>query len=157
MKANSLSIAITCAVALASSGCATVTSSDMQSLTLSTKTAADQPIDKAICTLKNDRGAWELLSPGTVAVRRSGKDLVVECKKEGLVQGSLIATSRFADLFVNVLFGHGIGTLVDHYTGKAYEYPDDLPVTMGQSVKVDRRKEQQPASARAEESGARRD
>lgn len=145
---NLKNIAITCFALLGFSGCATITSSEMQSLTLSTKTADGKAIDKANCTLKNDRGAWELISPGTVAVRRSAKDLMVECRKEGVADGSLIAISRIVgSIFGNVLFGHGVGVAVDHYTGKGYDYPNDLPVTMGRSVTVDKRQEQQPASA----------
>ena len=79
------------------------------------------------------------------------KTRTVECKKEGVADGFLIATSRFSNIFVNLLFGHGIGTIIDHYTGKAYEYPNDLPVKMGESATVDKRQEQQPASAHATE------
>jgi len=35
--------------------------------------------------------------------------------------------------------GGSIGAMVDHSTGKGYDYPDELPVEMGNTVLVDRR------------------
>lgn len=145
---NLKNIAITCVASLGFSGCATITSSEMQSLTLNTKTADGKVIDKVNCTLKNDKGAWELVSPGTVAVQRSAEDLMVECKKEGVADGFLRAISRAAgSMFGNIIFGGGIGAIIDHNKGTGYDYPNDLPVKMGESVTVDKRQEQQPTSA----------
>jgi hypothetical protein len=81
------SVVIASAAALAFSGCATITSSEVQSLTLTAKTTDGKAVEKANCTLKNDKGAWEVVSPGTVAVRRSAEDLMVVCKKDGVADG----------------------------------------------------------------------
>lgn len=78
------------------SGCATSTSTETQMVTVSTKASDDQPIDKAKCTLKNDMGTWQMVSPGNVAVRRSAEDLLVECKKDGNPDGFLRAVSMAA-------------------------------------------------------------
>lgn len=143
-------IVVACVVSLSFSGCATLTSSEMQSVTLSTKTADGKAIEKANCTLKNDKGAWEFVSPGTVAIRRSAEDLMVECKKDGVADGFLRAISRAAGgMFGNIIFGGGIGAIIDHSKGTGYNYPNDLPVKMGESITVDRREEQQPATADA--------
>ena len=147
---NFKNIVIACVVSFGFPGCATITSSELQSLTLSTTTTDGKAIDKVRCTLKNDKGAWELVSPGTVAVQRSAEDLMVACKKEGVADGFLIATSRFGNILVNLLIGHGVGTIIDHYTGRAYDYPNELPVQMGKTVTVDKRHEQ-PTSARTTE------
>ena len=144
---NIKNITIVCVATLGFSGCASITSSKMQPLTLSTKTADGKAVDKANCTLKNDKGAWELVSPGTVAVQRSAEDLMVECKKEGVADGFLRAISRAAGgMWGNIIFGGGIGAIIDHNTGTGYNYPNDLPVKMGESVTVDRRHEQQPTA-----------
>ena len=144
---NLKNIVITCVVSLGISGCATLTSSKMQSLTLSTTAADGTAIGQVNCTLKNDRGTWELISPGMVAIQRSAKDLVVECKKDGVADGSLVATSRVVgSIWGNILFLHGAGAAIDHYSGKGYDYPDNLPVVMGKSVTVDKRQNQQPAN-----------
>ena len=152
---NYKNILIACIASLGFSGCATLTSSEMQSLTLHAKTADGKAIAKANCTLKNDKGAWELVSPGTVAVRRSAEDLMVECKKEGVADGFLRAISRAAGgMFGNIIFGGGIGAIIDHNKGTGYDYPNDLPVKMGESVVVDRRQEQQPTAAQATDPNA---
>jgi hypothetical protein len=74
----------------------------------------------------------------------------VTCKKDGLPDGLLKAISRAAgSMFGNIVFGGGIGALIDHSKGTGYDYPDQLPVKMGESVVVDR-KTQSPAVARQE-------
>ena len=120
-------------------GCATITSSEMQSLTLNTKSIDGQTIESAKCTLTNDKGSWEVTSPGVANVRRSSDDLIVECQKEGVAQGFLRAISRAAGgMWGNIVFGGGIGALIDHSKGTGYNYPDHLPVRMGENVTVDR-------------------
>lgn len=41
-------------------------------------------------------------------------------------------------MFGNIVFGGGIGALIDHNKGTGYNYPDQLPVKMGSAVLVDR-------------------
>ena len=38
-------------------------------------------------------------------------------------------------LFGNIIFGGGIGAIIDHASGSAYEYPQLIPIEMG-SVRV---------------------
>ncbi len=45
-------------------------------------------------------------------------------------------------MYGNILIGGGIGALIDHNKGVAYNYPDDLPVVMGKTITVDRRNQQ---------------
>lgn len=141
-------------LALITSGCATITSSEMQTVSLTAKTTEGAAIDKAECALKNDKGEWQAKTPAQVQVRRSAEDLMVTCKKEGFVDGLLRAGSRAAGgMWGNIIFGGGIGALIDHSKGTGYDYPNNLPVRMGDSVTVDRRQEsvpvQQPASTTA--------
>lgn len=132
-------IAVISFASLVFTGCATITSNEMQTLALSTKTPEGQAIEKVNCTLKNDKGSWETSSPGFVNVHRSSEDLMVECKKEGASDGYLRAISRAAGgMFGNIIFGGGIGAIIDHNKGTGYNYPDELPVKMGGSVTVDR-------------------
>jgi hypothetical protein len=136
---------------LAASGCATITSSETQVVSLSTKTADGQVVEKVKCTLRNDKGIWETQSPGFASVRRSAEDLMVECKKEGLPDGLLRAISRAAGgMWGNIIFGGGIGAIIDHNKGTGYDYPNDLPVKMGASTTIDKKEEvdaQQRAAA----------
>ena len=129
-------------------GCASITSSEMQTLALTTQSQDGKVLERANCVLKNDRGQWEAVSPSHVAIRRSSEDLTVVCKKEGAPDGMLRAISRAAGgMFGNIIFGGGVGAIIDHSTGKGYNYPDELPVKMGTSITVDR---QESASAEAE-------
>ncbi len=144
-------IALTAASALFG-GCATITSSETQSLTLNAKSAEGKTIESAKCTLKNDKGSWEMTSPGVVNVRRSAEDLMVECKKDGIGEGFLRAISRAAGgMWGNIVFGGGIGAIIDHSKGTGYNYPDHLPVQMGQTVTVDRSQTANPAEVKPAE------
>ena len=42
-------------------------------------------------------------------------------------------------MFGNIIFGGGIGAIIDHSKGTGYNYPNTLPVKMGSSVIVDRK------------------
>lgn len=56
------------------------------------------------------------------------------------MDGILKAVSRAAgSMFGNIVFGGGIGALIDHNKGTGYNYPDQLPVKMGTSVVIDRK------------------
>jgi hypothetical protein len=58
--------------------------------------------------------------------------------------GILKAISRAAgSMFENIIFGGGIGAIIDHTKGTGYDYPNQLPVKMGESVVVDKKAEQQ--------------
>lgn len=137
-----LPLAFVSALTLLSSGCATITSDAMQTVSVNTKTKDGQAVDKAKCLLKNDKGSWQVESPGLVAVHRSAEDLMIECKKEGLEDGFLRAISRASGgMFGNILFGGGIGAIIDHSKGTGYNYPNDMPVKMGDSTTVDKQHE----------------
>lgn len=137
------------------SGCATITSSEMQTVSLRTDSANGQSVEQAKCSLHNDKGSWEMVTPGFVSVHRSAEDLIVECKKEGMADGFLRAISRAAGgMFGNIIFGGGVGALIDHSKGTGYNYPNALPVKMGANTTVDRRDEKSPRAVTAQNSDA---
>lgn len=139
---RNLSIAAVILAAMAS-GCSTITQSETQPVSL-TSHYQGKPVE-SLCTLKNDRGTWESKSPANVTVRKSGEDLEVTCRKEGLPDGILKAISRAAgSMFGNIIFGGGVGALIDHSKGTGYDYPDQLPVKMGESVVVDKKANEAP-------------
>lgn len=125
---------------LVAGGCSSITQSEMQSVSL-TATYEGKPVE-AECKLNNDKGNWIARSPSNVAVRKSNEDLEVACKKEGMPDGILKAISRAAgSMFGNIIFGGGIGAMIDHSKGTGYDYPNQLPVRMGESVIVDKKLE----------------
>lgn len=122
----------------------------MQQLSLTTKGDDNKTIEGVKCKLQNDKGSWEGTSPGFVNVHRSAEDLNVECKKDGQKDGLLKAVSRAAgSMFGNIVFGGGIGALIDHNKGNGYNYPDALPVEMGKSTLVDRKNQDSATVATA--------
>lgn len=123
-----------------STGCSSITQSEMQTVSL-TATYQGAPVEAA-CKLSNDRGNWDATSPNNVAVRKSGEDLNITCKKEGMPDGLLKAISRAAgSMFGNIIFGGGIGAMIDHSKGTGYDYPNQLPVKMGEAIVVDKKDE----------------
>ncbi len=58
-------------------GCATITSNEMQPVSVTTKDDKGQILEKAKCNLRNDKGAWDAESPAVTKFRsnrpRSGK------------------------------------------------------------------------------------
>lgn len=151
MKTNRVVLMLGLVAPLTLSGCATITSNEMQPLSLKTQDDKGQNLEGAKCTLRNDKGSWDATSPAFVQVRRSSDDLLVECKSEGQPVGSLRAISRAAGgMFGNIIFGGGIGAIIDHNKGTGYNYPNDLPVKMGESVVVDRREQTKPVQENTE-------
>ncbi len=129
---------VSCLSVLTSVGCSTITQSEGQPLSL-TATYQGQPVEPK-CELKNDKGSWDAKAPANVTVRKSNEDLMVTCKQEGMPDGLLKAISRAAgSMFGNIIFGGGIGAIIDHSKGTGYDYPDQLPVEMGKSVVVDKK------------------
>ena len=69
----------------------------------------------AKCDLTNDYGTFSVVTPASVIVHKSSKDLQVICKKDGLVDATANVTSRVTgSMFGNIILGGGIGAIVDH-------------------------------------------
>lgn len=127
-------------IALSAGGCATITSSEYQPVSISTYDSKGAPLQKVRCQLQNDKGSWELQAPGYAQVHRSSEDLLVQCRKDGHPDGSARAVSRVAaGMFGNIVFGGGVGALIDHTKGTGYNYPDALNIRMGSAMVFDRR------------------
>ena len=136
------------AVVIATTGCSTLTQDSNQSLAL-TSSYQGQPVD-AQCQLSNDKGQWDSKAPSNVMVRKSSEDLDVTCKKDGMPDGLLKAVSRAAgSMWGNIIFGGGVGAIIDHSKGTGYDYPNQLLVKMGESVVVDKKTETQQPVAQA--------
>lgn len=44
-------------------------------------------------------------------------------------------------MYGNIIFGGGIGAIIDHNKGTGYEYPNIAVITMGDSILIDRKDE----------------
>ena len=123
----------TLAMAVLTTGCASIVNGQNQSLSVKTN-GADAEVVGARCTLVSNKGTWYLTTPGSVTVQRSYQDLNVTCKKDGLEDGyAAVKSGTKAMAFGNIIFGGFIGAAVDTSTGAAYDYPDLITVVMGKT------------------------
>ena len=115
-------------------GCSTLTGEGTgQNLSIMTFTPDNKDLTGASCELKNDEGSWTAVTPGTVMIRRSNKDLLVKCTKEGMMDARANVVSKTkANMWGNIIFGGGVGAIIDHNNGSAYQYPSVLRLIMGQ-------------------------
>ena len=122
------------------SGCASITKDSNQPVQIETYSKDNKLVSGAKCIAKNERGEWTTTSTGTVNVHRSGQNLVVACDKEGEQTGNGTVISRAnGGMFGNILFGGGIGAIIDHNKGTAYSYPDWIRVILGDNLVFDRK------------------
>lgn len=114
------------------SGCASVTGTPNQSVSVQARSSNGKEVKEAACDFINKRGTWFITTPGTVQIHRSDDDLQVTCRKEGFDNGrASVVSDTKGSMFGNILLGGGIGAVMDHNNGSAYEYPSFIQVTMG--------------------------
>lgn len=114
------------AAAVALSGCASVMKGSTQSIAVTTP-----PTTGATCELSNGVGNWTLISPGSVKVDKSKRDMQVRCSKPGWQDGVATIPSNFQGWTVgNLVLGGLVGVGVDAATGAINEYPHTFQVPM---------------------------
>lgn len=124
------------------SGCATITKDANQSVQIETYSKDNQPVAGVKCIAQNERGQWTTASPGSVSVHRSSQNLLINCEKEGEQPGKGTVVSRVnGGMFGNIVFGGGIGAIIDHNKGTAYTYPSWIRIIMGDNLVYDRKHE----------------
>lgn len=137
MRVTRLSLVVALALL---TGCASITKDSNQPVKIETYSKSNQAILGSKCTAKNERGEWSVTTPNAVSVHRSGQNLLVSCEKEGEAPGIATVISRAnGGMFGNILFGGGIGAIIDHNKGTAYSYPDWIRVIMGDNLVFDRK------------------
>lgn len=137
MSVRLYSIILACT---AITGCASIMNDTTTPMRFETFSAAGVEIKDAQCKLENDYGQQNIKTPATVNVRRSSKDLQITCVKPESDDGRGVAISRAnGGMAGNILFGGGIGAIIDHNKGTAYTYPQWVQVVMGKLLAFDRR------------------
>ncbi len=120
------------------SGCASITGTTNQSISVQTRSQQGKEMPGCACELTNNKGKWFVTSPGSVTVTRSNDDMQVLCNKEGSEPGrASVVSETKGSMFGNIIFGGGIGAIVDHNSGAAYEYPALIQVVMGAFTKIE--------------------
>ena len=123
--------------ALLLTGCASIVNGQNQSVSVVTRNQGTE-VQGAKCSLTNDKGVWYVSSPGSVAVHRSFGELAVSCAMTGLPDGTAaVKSSTTGAVFGNILAGGVIGAGIDVATGAAYNYPNLIPVAMGQATRLE--------------------
>lgn len=63
--------------------------------------------------------------------------MLVVCQKENHDPGrASVASETKGAMFGNIMLGGGIGALIDHNSGAAYEYPTFFTVQMGRLINI---------------------
>lgn len=133
------------------SGCASITGDSVQAIRVETRLADGTEVRDADCELFNEYGSFKVKSPGSVMVHRSSTDINVACRKDGHGDAQGTAVSRAnSGMWGNIIFGGGIGAVIDHSKGTAYTYPQWMQLTFGKIMSFDRRddKDGQPSLGR---------
>lgn len=118
-------------------GCASITGTTNQNVSVQTKDSAGTELVGALCELGNKKGKWFVTTPGSVGISRSNDDIQVSCTKDGYLQGKQgVVSDTKGMMFGNIIFGGGIGAIIDHNSGAAYEYPSVIQIVMSRIAKV---------------------
>lgn len=134
-------------------GCASVSNGTSGAIRVETVGGDGVAVAGAKCDLTNDYGTFSVVTPASVIVHKSSKDLQVTCKKDGYADGTAnVISGVTGSMFGNILLGGGIGAIVDHSNGSAYNYPDWIKFVMGQFAIYDRKDFVEGASGPAQKS-----
>lgn len=109
------------------SACASIVEGSTQNITVDTN-----PQMAANCELKNERGDWSVLTPGSVGIKRSKSDLNVNCTAPGYSGELRLSADAESWGIGNVIAGGVIGAGVDAGTGAMFSYDDRITVPMTQ-------------------------
>ncbi|HZX26621.1 MAG TPA: hypothetical protein VFF16_06110 [Telluria sp.] len=111
-------------------GCASLTGSKMQPVSVQTTFEARE-LAGVGCTLENDAGKWFVTTPGSVTIQKSTGDLAVTCLlQQDLVGNATVVSKSNTAVWGNIIFGGGIGYIVDRNTGAGFDYPTNITVAL---------------------------
>jgi uncharacterized protein YceK len=124
-KLIAVSILISCFSLL--SGCASIVDGTSQNVSVETP-----PVTGAACSLKNDKGSWQIVStPGSAVVHKSTQPIFIHCQKKGYKTAYQNFQSSTKGIIAgNAVFGGFIGAGIDAADGAAFDYPPTMIVPM---------------------------
>lgn len=131
------------AAVVSMTGCASIVNETTHPMKVETARADGSLVTGADCRLTNDYGPFTVKSGETLQIRRSNKDLDIVCRQAEQPDAAARAISRAnAGLAGNIIFGGGIGAIIDHSKGTAYTYPTWVRLVFGKTLVFDRGDEQ---------------
>lgn len=125
-------------VALA--GCASITTDSTQLVRVDALDQQGGVVKDARCNLSNEDAIYKAEAGQHVLVKKSGKNLNIRCEspsQDDAAEGTAISRPG-PGMFGNIIFGGGIGAIIDHSSGKAYNYPEWMQVVFGRTLVFDR-------------------
>jgi hypothetical protein len=127
------------AAVLLVTGCASVVNDTTHPMRYETFDQTGAEVKDMECKVANDYGTQTVKTPGTLQIRRSSKDLQIICTKTDVADAKGTAVSRAnAGLAGNLIFGGGIGAIIDHNKGTAYTYPQWVRLVVDKLLTFDR-------------------
>lgn len=141
-----LKLALAMATVILASGCASITNDSTHPMRFETFSQAGAEVKDMECKAENDYGSQTIKTPGTLQIRRSSKDLQIVCTKAGVADAKGTAVSRAnAGMAGNIIFGGGIGAIIDHNKGTAYTYPQWVRLVADKLLTFDRKEDKDGA------------
>lgn len=123
-------------------GCASIVNETTHPMKVETARPDGALVTGADCRLTNDYGPFNVRSGETLQIRRSNHDLDIVCRLAEQPDAVARAISRAnAGLAGNIIFGGGIGAIIDHSKGTAYTYPTWVRLVFGKAMVFDRSEE----------------
>ncbi|MBI5521437.1 MAG: hypothetical protein HY910_02325 [Desulfarculus sp.] len=87
------------------------------------------PSKPAECKATNDKGSWQVKTPGAITVNKSGTPLSITCEcPDGWGGEHNVPSTTSGAVYGNLFAGGIIGAAVDMSSGAAYEYPTTIVV-----------------------------
>jgi hypothetical protein len=129
------------ATILTLTGCASWLNPPEQSVAVNTFEDG-QMVSGLSCELANDKGQWQLTTPGRVTVTTSSQDLMVICTSADSPAGTSSAVARpwpgyLEHRATGVLLPLGSPSTIDQkINGVPQRYPQNIDVVLGQEIVV---------------------
>ena len=123
--------------ALLLAGCATVSGTPTQSVSIHAIDAYGRAVEGMRCRVTNSAADYFGSTPMfDLQVRRSASDLEIECRRGSLLARAT-AVSRGTHLISAVLPGGTAAIIIDPVTGYRYAYPSRIQLRLGEHLVFD--------------------
>ena len=106
--------------------CASVMSGNQQNVTVIAN------VKGANCSLSNDKGNWNVETPGSVLLTNSKMNLSARCTKDEYQDAvvSIPSVHKDSATWGNIVLGGGVGYIWDRKSGAAFIYPSTVNLTL---------------------------
>jgi hypothetical protein len=111
-------------------GCASITSGTSQRIAV-TAVCEGEIVPAASCTLTNDKGTWDAITPESIQIKKSYGEIEIACSKAQSKGAAKFVSRNNNGAWGNILAGGLIGYAVDSGNGAGFNYPEEVAVVLG--------------------------